>query len=394
VPGLDRRVLLAFRNIFRRRARLVLSVGLLACAGAAFVAGMSTMAGFQAYLDRAEEERRWDVDVRLGATPIGASAAALTDLVAEIPGVTRVEAWSLLQTSIVPSAQQFSVTRTYPDQKHGSMPLTVVPPDTILVAPPAIVDGRWLRPTETGAVVISQGKATENLRSRDTVRLAIGARISRWLIVGIAEPGKGGGGVFMTEAGFQAAAGGNQPNVLRIVTDRHDEETRTTVAHEVERVLTDAGIVVRSSASVSRSAAAEAGHMLPLILVFLGLAMAMGVVGFAGLTSTMSTNVLERTREFGVMSALGATASTVRRLVILEGVFIAVVSCVIAVGPALLLTAAMIRYLPMPVSLPFQISVPGVVIWVVVVVLGAALATLAPAYRASRLTIREALAYL
>jgi len=108
----------------------------------------------------------------------------------------------------------------------------------------------------------------------------------------------------------------------------------------------------------------------------------------------MSTNVLERTREFGVMSAIGAPASTVRRLVVLEGIFIAVVSCVIAVIPALLLTAVMIEYMPLPVNLPFQISVLGVVIWVVVVVLGAALATLAPAYRASRLTVREALTYL
>jgi putative ABC transport system permease protein len=65
---------------------------------------------------------------------------------------------------------------------------------------------------------------------------------------------------------------------------------------------------------------------------------------------------------------------------------------VIAALPAALLTAVMIGYLPM--SGIFQISIPAVVIWVIVVVLGAALATLAPALRASRLTVREALAYL
>jgi putative ABC transport system permease protein len=54
----------------------------------------------------------------------------------------------------------------------------------------------------------------------------------------------------------------------------------------------------------------------------------------------------------------------------------------------------MIGNLPMPVSLPFQMSGPAILIWVVVVVLGAALATLAPASQASRLTVREALAYL
>jgi len=151
---------------------------------------------------------------------------------------------------------------------------------------------------------------------------------------------------------------------------------------------------VRSAQSVSRAEAVSAGHMLPLILVFLGLAIAMSVVGFAGLASTMSINVLERTREFGVMSAIGAPASTVRRLVVLEGIFTAAVSCLVAVVPALLLTALMIGNLSLPVSLPFLISLPGVLIWVVVVVLGAALSSLAPASQACRLTVREALAYI
>jgi len=395
--GLDRTVLMAFRNIFRRRARFLLSVGLLASAGAVFVAGMSTMAGFQASVDRDKELRRWDVDVRLAVID-QVSSVALTNLVAEIPNVTRVEAWSVLQTSVIPPGQRISVTRTYPDQGHGSIAVTVVPPDSSLIAPPPLLEGRWLRPDETGTVVINQAALIEDLpdvRSGDTIQLSLGGRLTSWLVVGVAgSVGGHGGGIFITEEGFEAATGVSQPNLLRIVTGHHDEETRTAVATAAERALTDAGIVVRSAASVSRSAAAGAGHMLPLILVFLGLSVAMSVVGFAGLTSTMSTNVLERTREFGVMSAIGAPASTVRRLVVLEGIFIAVVSCVIAAVPALLLTAIMIGVLPMPVSLPFQISIPGVVIWVVVVVFGAALATLAPASQASRLTVREALAYL
>src|SRR5262249_2116346 len=63
--GVDRTVLLAFRNLFRRRARFLLSVGLLASAGAVFVAGVSTMAGFQATLERDKQLRGWDVEVRL-----------------------------------------------------------------------------------------------------------------------------------------------------------------------------------------------------------------------------------------------------------------------------------------------------------------------------------------
>jgi putative ABC transport system permease protein len=392
--GLNRLELMAFRNIFRRRSRFLLSVGLLASAGTVFVGGMSTQAGFQAFLDREKELRRWDIDVRL-ADIDQASTVAVTNLVADLPGVTRVEGWSTFQTSVIPPGQQFSVTRTYPDQGHGSLAVTVVPSDSSLIDQPSLLEGRWLRPSETGAVVISQAALTNELpgvQSGSTIQLSIGGRFTSWQVVGIAESAGHGGGTFITAAGFTAATGVRGPNLLRIVTDNHDEETRTAVAQAAERALTGAGIVVRSAASVSRSAAAGAGHMLPLVLVFLGLSIALGVVGFAGLASTMSTNVLERRREFGVMSAIGAPASIVRRLVVLEGIFIAAVSCVVAAIPAVLLTLLMNDSLPMPGL--FQISIPAVVIWVIVVVLGAMLATLVPASRASRQTVREALAYL
>jgi len=84
-------------------------------------------------------------------------------------------------------------------------------------------------------------------------------------------------------------------------------------------------------------------------------------------------------------------------LVLFEGIFIALVSCVAAVIPALVLTQVMsvgIGNLFFSAPVPFQISTQAIIIWIIVVTLGATVATLAPAYRASRLTVREALAYL
>jgi putative ABC transport system permease protein len=270
------------------------------------------------------------------------------------------------------------------------------------MSPPPLVEGRWLRPNETGSVVVSQAvraTALPDARNGDRIQLSIGGQPTTWQVVGIAESvGAGhGGGIFVTEAGFVKATGVRQPNVLRIVTDAHDEDRRATVAQAAERALSEAGVKVLSSASVSRLEAAGAGHMLPLILIFLGLSVGMGVVGFVGLASTMSMNVMERTREFGVMRAIGARAATIRGIVVGEGVFIALVSCAVAVAPALALTAAMGAGFGRQFlngTLPFQVSLVAVVVWIVGAILGAVLATLAPASRASRLTVREALRYL
>jgi putative ABC transport system permease protein len=396
--GLDRTLLMAFRNIFRRRARFLLSVGLLASAGTLFVAGMSTMGSVQAVPERAVEQRPWDVDVQL-ANPNRISVTTMTNLVAQIPHVTGVEAWTSVSTGIAEPGQ-LSVTRTYPDQGHGSMGVNVIPSGSALIVPPRLQEGRWLYPGETGAAVISQqvrADALPGVRGGDTIQLTIGGRRTSWKVVGISEFVFGGAGVSVTAEGFEAATGAYLPNVLHVVTDNHDEQTRTQVANEAERVLTKASIIVRSSASASRFEAASTGHMLPIVSIFLAIALAMGVVGSVGLASTMSTNVLERTREFGVMHAIGASATTVRRIVISEGIFIALMSCIVAPLPALLLTAVMsagLGNLFLYGALPFQVSASASVIWVVVVIVGAVLATLAPAVRASRLTVREALAYL
>jgi putative ABC transport system permease protein len=123
----------------------------------------------------------------------------------------------------------------------------------------------------------------------------------------------------------------------------------------------------------------------------------MAVVGCIGLASTMSANILERTREFGVMHAIGALPRAVRRIVVAEGVFIALASCLVAVIPTLGLTAVIgagLGNLFMYAPLPFRISMLAAGIWIALVILGAALATEAAATRASRLTVREALAYL
>jgi putative ABC transport system permease protein len=279
--------------------------------------------------------------------------------------------------------------------------VTAIPAGTTTLPPPKLLEGRWLRPGETGAVVLNQltrNNTVPGIGAGDSVQLLVGGRPTSWRVVGIVEERMGAGGVYATAEGFAGATG--QPprvNQLRIATDRHDEQTRDAVADAVDKLLTDVGLEVKSAASISRSEAISAGHLGPVILILLGIALPLGVVGGIGLASTMSANILDRTREFGVMHAIGARPKAVRRIVVAEGVFLALASCLVAVIPALALTAVLgagLGNLFMSAPLPFRVSMLAVGIWTALVVLGAVLATDAAATRASRLTVREALAYL
>jgi len=245
---------------------------------------------------------------------------------------------------------------------------------------------------------IARNNTIPNLHAGDTVQLLVGGATTTWRVVGIVEEKGHGSGVYATAEGFAKAIG--QPprvNQLRIVTARHDEQTRQAVADAVASTLTDAGVEVMSAASISRSEAISAGHLGPVILILLGVALPLGVVGVIGLASTMTANILDRTREFGVMHAIGALPKAVRRIVTAEGVFLAIVSCLVAALPALGLTAVLgagLGNLFFSAPLPYRISIPAILIWTAVVILGAVLATEAAGSRASRITVREALTYL
>jgi putative ABC transport system permease protein len=397
-PLLDRGLVMALRNTVRRPARFWLSVGLLATAGMVFVAGMSLRSSTQAADQQRIEQRYWDAEAELAAP---AQQDAVAAAVRQVPGISRLETWYRTQIGVA-GPGRLPLTRTYPDQGHGSVSLNAVPPDVTL-PPPTLREGRWLGTGETGAVVLNQtirNRAVPGLGAGDTVQLFIDGKPTTWRIVGVVEEGDAGGrGAYTTPEGL-AAATGRQPrqvNQLRVITDRHDERTRQTAADDIDEALTGAGIEVDSAASVSRGTAASSAHLGPVLMVLLGVALPLGVLGAIGLASTMSANILDRTREFGIMHAIGARPKMVRRIVVAEGVFLAVTSCLVAAIPALVLTKVLgtgLGNLFGDMPLPFRISTLGVAIWIALVILGAILATDAAATRASRITVRQALTYL
>ena len=391
----DRTLMIAFRNLFRRQSRLFLSVGLLATGGAIFVSGSNVMAGFRAIPNTIYDEQHWDVEIQLGEQ---AASSELTAVVENVSGVSRVETWNIVLTSIQ-NVEEINVTRTYPDQGHGSLGLSAIPPSTSMLIPPQIVEGRWLSPDDINAVVLpaSFRKTMPDVKVGDTVHLSVEDHPTTWQVIGIAG-GMGGSCPCVNQMGFERASDRQgQANVVRITTDQDDIDSRIAIGQAAAQALAEAGIESQELRSIDAVVASTEGHSGILVGVILLIASSIGIVGLIGLGSTMSTNVIERTREFGVMKAIGASDSTIRRLVVFEGILMAAVSCVVAIIPAMALTWVMdagLGNLFLSAPIPFEVSGQGIAIWILVIIFGAALATLVPASQASRLTVREALAHL
>ncbi len=134
------------------------------------------------------------------------------------------------------------------------------------------------------------------------------------------------------------------------------------------------------------------------IITFFLLIMALlsGLVGSIGLMGTMSLNVMDRTREIGVMRAIGASDFSVFRLVVIEGGIIGFISWVLSIILAIpitkILSDAISKALFDSPGL-FAFTFKGVLIWFIVVTILSITASVLPAWKAVRLTIREVLAY-
>ena len=121
----------------------------------------------------------------------------------------------------------------------------------------------------------------------------------------------------------------------------------------------------------------------------------MGVVGAFGLASVLSTHITERTREFGIMRSIGASSFVIVRNIILESLFISLMSWMIAIALSLPLSIATSKFLGELIfdeAFPLAVSLMAQWVWLLIVVTGAILASFYPARKAARITIHESFA--
>jgi putative ABC transport system permease protein len=118
------------------------------------------------------------------------------------------------------------------------------------------------------------------------------------------------------------------------------------------------------------------------------------LIGLLGLAATVGIGVIARTREIGMMKAVGATDRRIFRLILGEAVLVGAASWAPTVLLTLPVTFAIDSFLTRQgfLSARFVVSPGALAGWLAVVLVGSALAALAPARRAARLTVREALA--
>ena len=137
------------------------------------------------------------------------------------------------------------------------------------------------------------------------------------------------------------------------------------------------------------SRASDLSTTLSMLYVLLGLSV---VVSLFGMINTLVLAVFERTRELGMLRAVGMTRRQIRRMVRHEAIVIALIGAGIGLPLGVGLGALAVRSLA-DYGVSFSLPVGTLVAFTLVAVVAGMLAALLPARRASRLNVLEALQY-
>jgi putative ABC transport system permease protein len=382
---LSRPQLIALRNAFRRRGRVALTVITLILAGATFMAVLSLRASLDRTFDEAFKIENYDVEVTFDRPY---RIERIQEEAMAVPGVVTAETWG-----------SAAGRRKRADGTFGDNIRIAAPPAGTVMITPQLLEGRWLLPDDQNALVVNSEvlQNEKDLKVGDQVTLRIGGRENDWTIVGVTK------GLFAQATAYtnydyfsRVIRDVDQAGSVRVQTRLHSAAFQNDVARALEGHYDGIGMKVSSVSSIAdvRSRAATGAQILVVFMVIMALLLAF--VGGLGLMGTLSLNTLERTREIGVIRAIGASNGAVRSIVLLEGLVIGLASWAIAALVAYpfswFLNDAVGKAFG-GVAFSFSFSLVGVVMWLALIAVLSVVASLLPAWNASRLTVREVLAY-
>jgi len=384
IRGLPRPVALSLRNTFLRKGRLALTLTTLILASAVVMSVLSVRSSTLQTVEDIGAFWVYDAQVFFGSPQSGAE---LEREAKRVDGVTAVE--TRLNTSASAKRQDGS-------ENQGIIAIGL--PANSTFVNPTITAGRWLKEGDADAIVINADvvKDQPNLGVGSKLRLTIRGDERDWNVVGIVSGQMRGSIIFFEKSALDSAIGANGAvSRLLVKTAGHTDAEQQRVGDELETRLDEAGFTPSGGETQAAWKATIANQLGILVTFLVIMAVILSAVGVIGLTGTMTINVLESTREIGVMRSIGASHAAIFGIFITEGVVVALMAWAAGAVLSWPLSVWLVRALGSAMSLPlaYSFSWSGVGLWLGLVIAIAVVSSLLPAWNASRVSVRDAISY-
>jgi putative ABC transport system permease protein len=268
---------------------------------------------------------------------------------------------------------------------------------------PFMAAGRWLQPGDGRVIVMNRETADRNdIQLGDTVTLdmyELGK--SDWQVVGLYQVIFAGGFNMDTiyapqDSVFEAVKKYNTGSSLYIrMRSRNPADAKAAVL-ALKNLFE--GHSMKVAATQTNKEVLDANMLMFSIMLgmLLALAIIVAAVGGIALMGALSISVVERTKEIGVLRAVGARSGTIIGMFMMEGLLQGVFSWIVAVPLSMLVSQPLAKVLGQVmfnVNLFYEYNYSAVLSWLVAVVVISTLASIVPARRATLISVRNSLAY-
>jgi putative ABC transport system permease protein len=342
---------LALRNTWRRPWRLALIVLALTCGGTLLLTTHSNYESLIGMIDISLAQQGHDIEVLMQRP---APAAQLEAIARSVPEVEIAEAWRRASVSMVPLKGATSAT------EPNRFALTAYPNGSQLFKLP-IVSGRASKNGVPDEVVVTRRLQTSYpvLQVGSSAALRFRDREVTVKVVGVVEeiamPL-----MYTNAATFEAVTAlGESANAVRVKTRNPQIEL---VANALDQAFLKAHLI--PGQVIPRTMVREAldEHVKVVGDVVRMVALAAALVGAIVLAATTVLNVIERSREVGILRTLGAKPARIAGIFLAEGGSITLLSAALSVILSLLLTRVLLNAAErslVNVTVPMQFSWGG-----------------------------------
>jgi putative ABC transport system permease protein len=383
---ISRPLLISLRNTFRKKGRLALTLFTLTMGGAVFIAVFNVRVALNDYIGDISNYFLADVVM---STDHPYRINEITQEALRIPGVAGVEGWAFASAEILDKDENVLENVQF-----------LAPPADSELVQPIMIAGRWIKPGENNALTISESiyETFPDIQPGDFLRMKVAGQEADWEVVGIYK--------FVGMQDTMAYADYTTISELiglpgkafsfRIITESHSKASQEQMSALVDRYFRELGYKVNEVEPGNNMMKVASEGLNTLITFLLIMALLTALVGSMGLTGTMSMNVLERTREIGVMRSIGAIDRVIMKTVIIEGMLIGIISWIFGAILSFPITSLLSNIISLAIfesQIEVAFTLEGFLIWLGLVIVLSALASVIPARNAARLTIREVLAY-
>jgi putative ABC transport system permease protein len=197
---------------------------------------------------------------------------------------------------------------------------------------------------------------------------------------------------------YEATNKHNRGTRLLVRANRHEEADLAAISNQLQTMFEARNMDLQlqgTGTTFEDRQFADSQYAININMLLM-LAVIVALVGGIGLMGALSIGVVERTREIGVMRAIGARSRSIMGMFVLEGVLQGLMSWAIAAPLSYLIgypVAQQLGQTMLDIDLDYSYSFGAVFIWLAVILAIAALASIVPARSATRISVRESLAY-